>query len=1106
MALAASTFLPAVRRAAGALPIWARVIGGFALLLAVLITLLATSILWSRQHRDAMEQGALSELIHDTYREAERQATVANLLLARFVTGSDEEPLAVRANIASVSEKLTEARSLEVLRGEQDLADVEEAEELAALDELLLAASALSDSSEQVITLRTSGDVAGAQQALESVTDGFFSLESSIAVAAELERQEVVEYQGRAMRSNSRIEVLQIMAVIAGITVTIIMATAVTRSILRPLNALGKTARAIAAGDLKAEASSEGPSELAELGTDLNLMKNELLNLTRKQALVDALRESEKKFGTLAETTDASIVIYRDSEILYSNKAFVLLTGFAPEEVGSMSLPDVLHGESKQDVIDGTARLQRGDDSSFESEVAFVARDGELRWVDFRAVPMEYDGQPALLGTAIDITDRKLAESEARNSRLVKEAILESATDGIITIDTGGIVQSFNGAAVRMFGYSAEEVVGRNVTQLMPSSERKKHEGQLSAYLRGGESRVTGALTKVVGRRKDGSTFPMELMVSEMRIDDVRLFTGVARDVSEIVVQENRLTKLSQALEQSSGIVVITDTEGNVEYVNSKFTEVTGYAAEEVIGENPRMFQSGETPRSVYKELWATITSGESWTGEIHNRKKNGDSYWVSAMISPVKGPDGKVTNYVGIQEDVTARKRAEKTMRHMAFHDALTGLPNRALLQDRLDVALAQARRGRGKISVMFLDIDRFKLVNDTAGHAQGDELLRGAARRLEGIVRDGDTVARVGGDEFAILLPSIDRASDAADLAQRILEAFREPWVLDGRDVVATVSVGVCLYPDDGDEAETLLRNADTAMYRAKEFGNQFQLYTSKMNDTIVDRMALEDDLRHAVERDEFVLYYQPQTDVRTGEIVGAEALIRWQHPSRGLVLPGDFIGLAEESDLIWALDEWALHAACAQNKAWQDAGLPPITMAVNLSARHIETEGLATWISRALAESGLDPRHLELEITETAAMADAERSVAVLTDLRALGVKIAVDDFGTGYSSLSYLKRLPVTTVKIDRSFVSDLDADDHSRAIVSAIVTLAHSLGFDVIAEGVEAKEQLALLRMYGCEIYQGFFFSKPWPAAAFEEILRGQRSASRSAISSPEAAR
>ncbi len=439
---------------------------------------------------------------------------------------------------------------------------------------------------------------------------------------------------------------------------------------------------------------------------------------------------------------------------------------------------------------------------------------------------------------------------------------------------------------------------------------------------------------------------------------------------------------------------------------------------------------------------------------------------------------------------DITARKRAEETIKHMAYHDSLTDLPNRTLFQDRLTVALAQARRKRRMAAVMFLDLDRFKVVNDTVGHALGDDLLQGVAERLTGLVREGDTVARVGGDEFTLLLAEVERAEDVVEVAERVLDTLRQPWVLNGHEFRITASIGIAMFPNDGEDADSRLRNADTAMYRAKDQGrDNYELYTPKMNARIAERLALENSLRHGLERGEFLVYYQPQVDIASGRIVGMEALVRWQHPERGLVFPAEFIPMAEETGLIVPLGAWVMRTACAQNKAWQAAGIPPMRVAVNLSARQFQQRNLTEMVDEVLKETGLEARWLQLEITEGVAMQDVESNIAVLRELRQMGVQIAIDDFGTGHSSLSYLSRLPIDVVKIDQSFIQDLTTDPNGAAIARSIIVMAHNLKLRVIAEGVETEEQLEFLKKRRCDEMQGYLFSKPAPAEAFEEMLR-----------------
>jgi len=487
------------------------------------------------------------------------------------------------------------------------------------------------------------------------------------------------------------------------------------------------------------------------------------------------------------------------------------------------------------------------------------------------------------------------------------------------------------------------------------------------------------------------------------------------------------------------------------------------------------------------KQLLAGLV--DSYTMEKRYIKKGGDIIWGEFTATLIHNHNGDIVYGLGMVQDITARKRAEDTVRHLAFHDVLTGLPNRALLKDRLSMALAQAHRQAGSVAVMFLDLDRFKLINDTLGHSVGDDLLRNVGQQLQKLLREGDTVARVGGDEFTLVLPAIGGSTDVVKAAQRVLRSLREPRMLAGRDVQVTASLGVAVYPEDGRDAETLLRNADTAMYRAKERGKDtFEMYTSTMNTDGFQRLVLENSLRHALERREFTVYYQPQVELQSLTVVGLEALVRWEHPDRGIIGPDEFIHIAEETGQIVPLGDQVLRMACEQSRAWQDSGLPPLRLAVNLSARQFQQHDLVDTISTALNESGLPPDQLQLEITEHVAMHDAAFTVATLKRLRDMGVQIAIDDFGTGYSSLSYLKAFPINTVKIDRSFIRDITVDASDAAITRAIIAMAHSLNLSVTAEGVETPEQLAFLREAGCDEFQGFLFGEAVPSSEMREIL------------------
>ncbi|OHB42018.1 MAG: hypothetical protein A2Y11_03210 [Planctomycetes bacterium GWC2_39_26] len=560
----------------------------------------------------------------------------------------------------------------------------------------------------------------------------------------------------------------------------------------------------------------------------------------------------------------------------------------------------------------------------------------------------------------------------------------------------------------------------------------------------------------------------------------------------EITMHERReleLRKVSLVVEQSPNVVLITDTQGNIEYVNPMFTLLTGYTREEAIGKNPRILKSGKTPPERYKRLWWTITSGTEWRGEFCNKKKNGELYWESAFISSIKNAAGDITHFIAIAEDTTERRRAEERIQHLAYYDALTGMPNRAFYNDLLSLALSHAQRRGEMVAVLFLDLDRFKDVNDTLGHSIGDQLLKIVAGRVADSLRKEDTVTRLGGDEFTLLLPGMTQTEDAARIAQKILEAVKKPLMLGGHELNITASIGIAIYPADGENAEALLKNADTAMYHAKEQGrNSYKFFTPVLQTRTVEHLEVESSLHHALEREEFIVYYQPQVDIKTGRIVSSEALIRWQCPGRGLINPAEFIGMAERTGLIVPIGEWVLRTACSQNKAWQDAGLPPLLVAVNLSAHQFQQENLVKMVELVLKETGMDPVFLVLEVTESAAMKNAETANYMIKRLVGLGVHFVIDDLGTGYSSLSYLKMFPIHALKIDKSFVQDVVTDSNDAALVTAIISMAKGLKLKVVAEGVETTAQLEFLRSLGCDEAQGYLFGKPMPAGEFKKML------------------
>ncbi len=561
-----------------------------------------------------------------------------------------------------------------------------------------------------------------------------------------------------------------------------------------------------------------------------------------------------------------------------------------------------------------------------------------------------------------------------------------------------------------------------------------------------------------------------------------------------------KLLQLSQAIEQSPISIFVTDLDGNIEYVNTAFVNNTGYARTDVIGRNPRLLNAGKTPAAVYQELWQRLARGETWEGELVNRRKNGSEYVEWGRISPLRDDGGRVTRYLAVMEDITRRKKAEEEVTLLAFYDHLTHLPNRRLMMDRLAQAMAGCGRGPRQGALMLIDLDDFKTLNDTQGHAVGDELLREMAARLQASIRDGDTVARLGGDEFVVILKDLDEGPAGAVQAEAVagkLQAWlRQPCLLadpnaggERRPYHCTASIGICLFGGQPVAADELLKRADTAMYRAKAAGRDtLRFFDPEMQTSVAARAALEVALRKAITGEQFLLHYQPQVDA-DGRLTGAEVLLRWRHPERGLVPPGEFIPLAEESGLILPIGHWVLQLACQQLALWaRHPATAGLSLAVNVSARQLSLPNLVEQVLALLDQTGAPAGRLKLELTESILLDNTSDIVAKMAALKARGVSFSLDDFGTGYSSLAYLKRLPLDQLKIDKSFVRDVLDDPNDAAIARTIVALGHSLGLSVIAEGVENAAQRDFLASQGCHHYQGFHFSRPLPLAEFERLI------------------
>ncbi len=848
-------------------------------------------------------------------------------------------------------------------------------------------------------------------------------------------------------------------------------------------------------------------------------------DVSAQKEIYDDLLKSEEKYRTLMnDAGDVILLVDLFGNIIDANKFAEVFLGYSKDQILKISFTDILCGQKVEEFF------LLSEASGEASEVQpLTLRDLKIKCIGDIRIPVgvtlsvvEYGGQKYILSIIRDITEpknieKKLNEAqdqlvqrirhrtaalEQANKKLTEQAVVRKKTEQalrasqqrfrvvtnnspiiLFALDHKGIFTLSEGKGLESIGLKSGEIVGQSVFALYGHIEQVK-----AAFQRATKGDTFTSVINI-----NNAVF--ELWCSPIRDQNNKLsgVVGVMTDITERRRAEDKIRasekKLSNILKNMQDAFYRVDNDCVLVLISPSINRLLGYMPEELLGTKlPNLFVDPEG-RVKFKESLQE-NAGVLNNYELAMSRKDGSIVWVSFNAQHCFDELGNVIGVEGTTRDITERKQTEQHLRYLANYDALTKLPNRTLFRDRLEHAMAHARRHHHLVVLMFLDVDRFKAINDSLGHLVGDQLLQAVAERLRSCAREGDTVARLGGDEFTIVMEGVSETVDADTAAKKVVEAMSKSFVLEGHDVYVTASIGVTIYPSDSDDIDSLIRNADTAMYRAKRAGrNNYQFYTEDMNTRAIENLLLQSNLRQALERKEFLLYYQPQIDLKTGDMIGMEALIRWQHPELGLLSPKQFISIAEETGLIIPIGEWVLRKVCHQIKKWEADGLPPYRVSVNLSACQFRQKNLVEKITSIVTDAAVDPKFIELELTEGILVDDEETAISVLHQLNKMGMRISIDDFGTGYSSLSYLKRFPLNTLKIDKSFIRDISSDPDGAAITEAIIALGHSLRLKVIAEGVESKEQLMFLTPRGCDEVQGFYFSEPLPAPVIVDWMR-----------------
>ncbi len=794
-----------------------------------------------------------------------------------------------------------------------------------------------------------------------------------------------------------------------------------------------------------------------------------------------ALMASERRYRQMFENNRAVQLLLDPATgaILDANMAAADFYGYSVNELRNMRIWDInVLGEEK--VREEMANAERQERSYFVFR--HMRANGEIRDVEVHSGPIDAGGRTALYSIIHDVTERRRAEQALQQSEERYRNIFNYASVGIYQSTTDGRFITANTTLARMLGFdSVEELLQRSLADDIYYDPAQRDE-----LIRKYEPLGYASDCELQWRRKDGSPIWIQLNAHAIKAGKGTLyFEGFVYDITERKHAEGMLRSQSAAMTASMDGIGIVNEELQFTYLNDSLAKLYGFPSPHHMQHVTLFELYVEADVERFKNIiLPAVRQRGRWRGEVTGRRRDGTMFPQEISLTAIDA--GGV---VLVLRDVTERTYAEEQIKHLAYHDALTGLPNRLLFKDRLAVALSHAQREHARLAVLFLDLDRFKVINDSLGHNIGDRLLQAVAERVQQCVRESDTLARLGGDEFTLIIPNLMRSEDAVPVAHKILEAVRQPFTIEEREFFISTSIGISFFPEDGMDAESLIKNADTAMYQAKEQGrDNYQLFNAYINARALQRIALEHGLRRALLDGQLRVHYQPIFDLRAGRIVGMEALLRWTHPEMGPISPSMFIPLAESTGLMMPIGDWVLRTACKQAKTWHDAGHKSLSLAVNLSMTQLQQPDLVARVKEVLDETGLPPRLLELEITESSAMQSPEASIRTLYELKKIGIRISLDDFGTGHSSLSYLKRFPIDTLKIDQSFVRDINTDPDTAAIVTAIIAMAHSLRLKVIAEGVEHTEQANFLRHYACDQMQGYLIKAPVDAEAFFELI------------------